>query len=82
MCRYFRNYFTKIKYRIMTESEQDFLEVHSLMLEWRGKENYRVPAEAVRRIFNAHNKVTGHLEFSVSCAGCRSRTWQRLIRLV
>lgn len=78
MRSFIRNIITKIKYRIMTESEQDFLEVHSLMLEWRGKENYRVPPESVRRIFNAHNKVTGHLEYSVSCSSCRSRTWTRL----
>jgi hypothetical protein len=62
----------------MTEQEQDFLEVHSLMIAWRGKENQRVPAEDVRRIFNIQNKVTGIMEYSVSCAGCRQRVWNRL----
>lgn len=78
MCDFIRTYFTKIKRKNMTEQEQDFLEVHSLILAWRGKENYRVPAEDVRRIFNVHNKVTGHMEYSVSCSSCRARTWTRL----
>jgi hypothetical protein len=62
----------------MTEQEQDFLEVHSLIITWRGRESFRVPAEDVRRIFNIHNKVTGYTEYSVSCSSCRARTWNRL----
>jgi hypothetical protein len=63
---------------IMTEKEKDFLEVHSLMITWRGKEGHRVPSEDVRRIFNVQNKVTGVMEYSVSCSSCRARTWNRL----
>jgi hypothetical protein len=68
----------KIKFNIMNDKEKDFLEVYNLMLSWRGKENRRVPAEDVRRIFNIHNKVTGINEYSVSCTSCRQRTWNRL----
>ena len=62
----------------MTEAEKDFKEVHELMIKWRGKEGRRVPSEDVRAIFNIHNKVTGIMEYSVGCSGCRSRTWTRL----
>lgn len=62
----------------MTEAEKDFMEVHSLMLAWRGKENQRVPAEDITRIFNIYNKVTGSREYSKSCGGCRQRVWSRL----
>lgn len=62
----------------MDENEKDFLEVNDLMNKWRGRENYRVPPEDVRRIFNVHNKVTGVNEYSVSCTSCRQRTWTRL----
>lgn len=70
--------FIKKILNIMNEEEKDFLEVHSLMLSWRGKEGHRVPADEITRIFNIHNKVTGVLEYSKSCTACRARTWGRL----
>lgn len=65
-------------FNIMSEDERDFMEVHDLMLRWRGKEGHRVPSEDVRRIFNLNNKLTGVIEYTVSCSSCRMRTWNRL----
>jgi hypothetical protein len=62
----------------MTEAEKDFMEVHSLIMAWRGKESQRVPSEDITRIFNIYNKVTGSREYSKSCGGCRQRVWSRL----
>lgn len=62
----------------MTDLEKDFMEVHSLMLTWRGKEGHRVPAEDITRIFNIYNKVTGSREYSKACGGCRQRVWNGL----
>lgn len=56
-----------------------FLKAHGLVSEWQGKENYNVPAEVIRQIFNVHNQIFWeNQEHSTGCGGCRQRVWARL----
>lgn len=60
-------------------SQEVFLRAHALVTEWQGKENYNVPAEIIRQIFNSHNEIFWeNQEHSTSCGGCRTRVWGRL----
>lgn len=60
-------------------NQETFNEIHSLVSEWEGKENHRIPADVITRIFNAHNKAHPEKpEYSKGCSGCRQRTWDRL----
>jgi hypothetical protein len=56
-----------------------FLRAESLVKEWSGKENYRVPADVITEIFNVHNKIFWERqEHSKACSGCRQRVWNKL----
>jgi len=60
-------------------SEETFLKAHELVSEWQGKENYNVPAEVIRQIFNTHNQIFWeNQEHSTACSGCRARVWGKL----
>lgn len=62
----------------MTEIE-NFQALHHLILDWRGKEDYRVPAHIITEMFNVHNRIfMDKPEYSKSCGGCRQRVWNRL----
>lgn len=59
--------------------ESIFLRAHNLIQEWRGKENYNVPAHVITEIFITHNQVFPNAqEHSRACGACRQRTWNRL----
>ena len=62
----------------MNEKEEQFLRVHNLMIRLIGKENYNHRPETIRELFNLNNECTGVMEYSVSCSGCRMRTYNRL----
>ena len=69
----------KIKWGFtMNEKEEQFLKVHNLMVRLIGKENHNHRPETIRELFNLHNSVTGVMEYSVSCGGCRKRVYNRL----
>ena len=56
-----------------------FMRLHSLVKEWEGKENYRVPPEVITEMFNVHNQLfPDKPEYSKGCGGCRERLWNRL----
>lgn len=62
----------------MTDEELRFQKVDAMMQELVGKENHRHDAQTIRNLFNLHNEVTGIMEYSVSCSGCRARVYNRL----
>jgi hypothetical protein len=78
MRSYIRNIISKIKQRNMTDEELRFQKVDAMMQELVGKENHRHDAQTIRNLFNLHNEVTGIMEYSVSCSGCRARVYNRL----
>lgn len=62
----------------MTELE-NWQKLEALYNEWKGKENYRVPAHTVTEMFNVHNYFYPQTpEWSKGCGGCRERVWRRL----
>lgn len=65
----------------MTEIELKFEELHNLYVEWKGKENYRVPGHVITQMFNLHNYLHPQTpEYSKSCNACRAKVWDRLKR--
>jgi hypothetical protein len=59
-------------------NEELFEKVDALMSNLVGKENHRHGPEVIRELFNLHNEATGIMEYSVSCASCRARVYNRL----
>jgi uncharacterized protein YigA (DUF484 family) len=72
------NIIKKLFKKEMTEEEKLFMDVHNLVQRLLGKENHNHKPETIRELFNLHNAATGVMEYSVSCASCRARTWTRL----
>jgi hypothetical protein len=72
--------YTKSNYDRKTMIERDiFLRAETLVSNWQGKENTRVPADVITEIFNVHNKIFfERQEHSRGCGGCRERVWNKL----
>ncbi len=65
----------------MTEEQIKFDKVDAMMQNLYGKEGNRHDAQTIRELFNLHNELfPATLEFSVSCGGCRSRVYNRVMQ--
>lgn len=66
----------KIKQPMETEL---FMQLHCLVQDWEGKEDYNVPSHIITEMFTVHNRFfPDKPEYSKSCGGCRQRVWNRL----